>query len=110
MDEERSKRHADAREARRSRLKPPGAHAPIAGFLYLASVDHCVPVREIDRPDIAALVIEDLCWQIAVADWAARRPRVWRRQERIDWRLEGEVLQVNGDHITTMACEIGVHR
>jgi hypothetical protein len=61
-----------------------------------------------DRADVAVVVIEDLCWSIATADWSARRPPIWRRRARVAWQLDGEALKAKRDRIRVMAAETGL--
>jgi hypothetical protein len=102
------KPHPRPGAARHSQLKPPAVHEPVKGWLFLGSVDLGIPMVDIDRPDVAVVVIEDLCWRIAVADWAARRPPLWRRHTRAAWCTEGELLQDKQDGIIAMAAQAGM--
>lgn len=43
-------------------------------------------------PVLAALAVEDLCWEIARSDWAAREPRRWQPRRRARWHAEDEEL------------------
>ena len=101
-------RHPTTRATHRANLRPLAAHKPLPGHILVESVDHCVPVLDTERADVAAVVIEDLCWSIAMADWSARRPSVWRRRARAAWRADGEALQALRDRIFRMAVEIGL--
>jgi hypothetical protein len=56
------------------------------------SISRVVPVSEMDRPDVAVVVIEALCWHFAMADSNRRRPRFWRRREHDKWCVEHEAL------------------
>jgi hypothetical protein len=108
MDETRPDHHHRGR-SRRSQLEVRRNRAPVLGYLYLRSLGHCVPVAEMDRPEVAAVVIEDLCWQIALDDWVTRRPHGWRRQHaRAAWRMDGERLLAERDRMAMMACEVGM--
>lgn len=76
--------------------------------LYLGSVDQCVATRDLDRPEVAVLVVEDLCWRIAVEGWHRRKPMPWRRRARAAWRQEGDVLRAKQDRIVEMAGDTGL--
>ncbi len=95
--------HADRHPPR-----PSGTRKAAPGQLLLETVGRCVPLVDLDRADIAAVVIEDLCWSIATADWSARRPPVWRRHARAAWRADGEALQAKRDRIRLMVSETGL--
>lgn len=76
--------------------------------LLIESVGQSVPLRDMDRVDVAVVVIEDLCWRIATESWSARRPPRWRRRARTAWRAEGEALQAKRDRVRGMAAEVGL--
>lgn len=104
------RRHTHPGTLRHIQLKAAATRAPVPDCLYLGSLGHCVPVAEIDRPEVAVLVIEDLCWRISMAEWAARRPSIWRRRARVAWRADGELLQAKRDRVAMMACGSGCGR
>ncbi|MGH8862968.1 MAG: hypothetical protein ACRDVG_17315 [Jatrophihabitantaceae bacterium] len=54
------------------------------------------------------MVVEDLCWQIALDGWKARRPRWWRMRARAAWRGDGETVQAERDRVALMAREAGI--
>lgn len=102
--------HPSTGASHRTSSRPPATHKPLRGHILVESVDQCVSVLDTARADIAVVVIEDLCWSIAMADWSARRPSVWRRRARTAWRADGEALAAMRDRISTMAGEIGLVR
>lgn len=108
MDGTNAEHHRHRGMSGHSQLKVPGSRAPVLDCLCIASVGRCVPALAFDRPEVAALVIEDVCWRIAMADWAARRPSVWRRRARAAWCADGELLQAERDRIALIACEVGL--
>lgn len=109
MDESRPERDPHAGMLRRDQLKaPPRDGRPVAGHLCLASIGHCIPVAQFDRPATAAVVIEDLCWRFALDGWKARRPRWWHRRARAAWREHGETVQAERDRVALLAREAGL--
>src|SRR5689334_9542733 len=85
------------------RMWPFTRRAVSSDKLLIESIGQSVPLRDIDRVDVAVVVIEDLCWRIATESWSARRPPRWRHRARIAWRAEGEALQTKQDRVRGMA-------
>lgn len=109
MDEPRPEYGPHAEMKRRDQIKaPPRDRRSVAGHLRLASVGHCIPVVEFDRPGMGVVVVEDLCWRIALEGWKGRRPRWWRRRARAAWRGDGETVQAERDRVALMAREAGI--
>ena len=75
MSEPRPQHEPHAGMTRRDQA-PPRVGRPVAGHLRVASVGQCVPIAELNRPGVAAVVVEDLCWRIALEaeSLAVRRP------------------------------------
>jgi hypothetical protein len=74
--------------------------------LVLVSAGTGVPLRlAAESPTLMLLAVEDLCWQLAVADLAARRPRRWRRDERATWREDRSRLEAKRARLAAMAQE-----
>jgi hypothetical protein len=76
--------------------------------LLIEPVGQRVPLRDIERADVASVVIEDLCWRRAIAAGLARRPTVWRRRARSAWRADGAALQNKQARSRRTAAEIGL--
>jgi hypothetical protein len=109
MDDPRPQHEQQSDMTRRDQLRAqPRRRLPVAGHLCVASVDHCVPIVEFDRPEVAAVVVEDLCWRIALEDWQARRPPWWHRRARAAWRRVGESVQAERDRVALMARAAGI--
>jgi hypothetical protein len=110
MDEPRAEQEPHAGMTRRDQLKAPprDPRRPVAGHLRLASVGQWIPVAEIDSAGMAVLVVEDLCWRIALDGWKTRRPSWWRRSARAAWRGDGETVQTERDRVALMAREAGI--
>jgi hypothetical protein len=109
MEEPRPEREPHGGMMRRDQVNaPPRDGRPVAGYLRLASVGQCLPVVEFDRPGVAVVVVEDLCWRIALEGWKARRPRWWRRRARAAWRGDGAGVQAERDRVALMAREAGI--
>jgi hypothetical protein len=64
--------------------------------------------RVLAEPAVMTVLVEDLCWQIACANWTARAPRWWRRQRRAQWRTEEAALRRQRHQARTMAIESGI--
>lgn len=95
------------RRKRRSRQQANAAPDP--DRLHLGSFDRPIDVSDaLNRPSVAVMLTEDLCWQTFVADWRTRRPPLWHRQERAAWRAEGAVLEEKKARIRALAVEAGV--
>jgi hypothetical protein len=76
--------------------------------VLLSSVSTWIPtIYGADRPLVAALLSEDLCWCIAREDWSGRRPPLWKHAERAAWRDEGRLLEEKRVRIAEQAAELG---
>jgi hypothetical protein len=58
-----------------------------------------------ESPTLMVLAVEDLCWQLAVSDHAARRPAIWRRAERAVWNAEHGRWEATRQRLAAMALE-----
>jgi hypothetical protein len=76
--------------------------------VYLESVDRCTAIVDFNEHQVAALIIDDLCWSIATSDWATRRPPLWRRKNRAAWRAEGELLHTTRHGLRRTADRVGI--
>lgn len=75
--------------------------------LHLESTGTDVAARYLaESPSVAALAVEDLCWQAASEDWLRRRPHRWRSRARAEWLAEGELLAAKADRLRVLADEI----
>ena len=101
-------RHERGGGPRRIRVRGPRADGRRFDCAYLDSIGICVPTRELDRRDMTELVIEDLCWCIAMAAWVDGRPSRRRRRARAQWRAEGEQLRARRQELAKMAREAGI--
>lgn len=59
-------------------------------------------------PLVAQLVGEDLAWRLAMADWNARRPRVWCLPARTRWSHEGTQLRRKRGRLVSCARQLGI--
>lgn len=68
--------------------------APARWLIRMRAVGTALPADELLTDSVlAALVVEDLCWEIALADWGSREPQHlhwrliarWRAEERELW-------------------------
>jgi hypothetical protein len=98
----------DSATTRRDRPSRASTQPSPAEDLFLQSIGGRVPLTEMDCPGAAAVVIEDLCWRLAIADADRRRPRFWRRREYDVWRAERKELAAARERIRTMADAIGL--
>jgi hypothetical protein len=74
--------------------------------LTLYSARTAVPIRlAAESPTLMLLAVEDLCWQLAVADLAARRPPFWHRTERAAWHQERQRWEAKRARLAAMAHE-----
>ena len=55
------------------------------------------------EPELCRLVVEQACWDLAMADWHARRPRRWCRNSRRRWIAEGRRLFEEFDVLLRLA-------
>ncbi len=93
----------------RARMNAARADTRALDCLYLDSVGRWIPTREVElRHDVMEIVIEDLCWRIAMAAWTERRPHRWRHGARIAWQAEGDQLQNRRRGLVTTAGQAGI--
>lgn len=59
------------------------------------------------EPRLYPLVAEDAAWQIAVADWRARRPARLRRRARRCWEREALRHLAAGERLARIAADLG---
>jgi hypothetical protein len=59
-------------------------------------------------PLVAQLVGEDLAWRLAMADWNARRPRLWVLPARTKWSREGAQLRKKRGRLVACARQLGI--
>jgi hypothetical protein len=64
--------------------------------------------RVLGDDQLAGLVVDDLCWEIALADWSRREPRRWQRRRRASWRAEESALWAERGRIRTLAQRYGL--
>lgn len=64
--------------------------------------------RLLADPDLADLMVQDLCWEIALADWSEREPRPWQRRRRAQWRAEEDALWDERRRIRSLAQDFGL--
>jgi hypothetical protein len=77
-------------------------------FLTLACCDVRLGAWELDaEPRLYPLAAEDAAWQIAVADWRARRPGRWRRRARRRWEREALRHLAAGERLARLAADLG---
>jgi hypothetical protein len=75
-----------------------------AAYLRLASAGTGVQVElATEHPTLMALAVDDLCWQLGVADHAGRRPAFWRRAERAAWRQEQRIWESERERLAATA-------
>jgi hypothetical protein len=104
----RPERHDRGGGPRRIHIRGLRADAPPFDCVYLASIGRCLPTSSLDSDGVTELVVEDLCWCIAMAAWTEDRPSHLRRRARARWRAEGELLQARQRDLVTMAAEAGI--
>jgi hypothetical protein len=77
-------------------------------FLTLACCGVRIGAWELEaEPRLWALVAEDAAWQIAVADWRARRPVRPRRRARRRWQREAVRHVAAGKRLARLAADLG---
>jgi hypothetical protein len=54
-------------------------------------------------PTLLVVAVEDLCWQLAMDAWRARRPKPWHPRRRAAWHAEQAVLTAKRLRLTIMA-------
>lgn len=101
----------DAARARRRARRRGAVEEEEHEGVYLASIAAWIPtIYGADRPLVATLLSEDVCWCIARDDWSGRRPPLWRHKERSAWRAEGRLLEDKRERIAAQAAELGFTR
>ena len=94
-----------AESSRRRHL--PRHRTPRAWNLHLESAGTDIAARFVTESSaVAALAVEDLCWQAATDDWKRRRPHRWRPRARAEWLAEGELLATEADQLRELADEV----
>jgi hypothetical protein len=74
--------------------------------LVLISAGTGVPaLQAAESPTLLMLAVEDLCWQLAVAESETRRPAVWHRAARAAWAHEQARLSDKRKRLAAMARE-----
>ena len=82
------------------------AAAADARNLFLISGRTGVPMGlATGSPAVMVLAVEDLCWQLAVADLKRRRPRIWQRAARAAWRSERDRCDAKRRRLAAMTAE-----
>jgi hypothetical protein len=77
-------------------------------WLWLRAAGAFVRVAEVFAdPELTMLAIDDLCLEIAEADWAARKPRCWQRRRLMRWRAEHAGWCVERDRLRSRARNCG---
>ena len=100
---ERTSREHHIRIRLHRRLKPTD---PRSWNLMLRSAGTSVPVRMAVRsPGLLTAAVEDLEWQLALADLRARRPHRWQRRELAAWTAEWDRLEEKRLRIAEIAAE-----
>lgn len=80
-------------------------------FVTLACCGARLGAWELDaEPRLWPLVAEDAAWQIAVADWRARRPSAVCRRARRRWQREAIRHVATGERLARIAGELGCAR
>lgn len=62
-------------------------------WLRLRAAGTCLRSADVlADPALAELLVDDLCWDIAMWDWSERKPRRWQCRRLARWRREQEAL------------------
>jgi predicted DCC family thiol-disulfide oxidoreductase YuxK len=91
-----SEEHAAVTVARRRAALRFGARRtrPEAWNLRFASIGARVPAAMVvESPALLRAAVEEVCWQVAVADRLAARPRRWRRRAYAAWAAQLRELE-----------------
>jgi hypothetical protein len=79
---------------------------PGAANLRLVSAGTGVPAKlAAESPTLMVLAVEDLCWQLGVAELEGRRPHFWRRAEHAAWAEEQARWEAKRVRLAAMAHE-----
>lgn len=75
-----------------------------SGNLGLESCGVQVPIGlAAESSMLQVVIVEDLCWRLAMNAWRARRPRPWQLRRRAAWRAERAVLTAEEQRLRAMA-------
>jgi hypothetical protein len=97
-------RAAQGRAAKTQRRRGPGARA--AWNLVFTSSATNVPVAIVkDSPTLMVAAVEELCWRMAVQDWAEREPPRRDRRRYAAWRSEARRHHEKRERIQAMVVE-----
>jgi hypothetical protein len=81
-----------------------GAQDAGAQRVRLRAAGVCLRGEQVFADDrLTQLLVDDLCWQIALTDWSAREPRRWQRRRRAKWRAEEAALWAERGRIRALA-------
>jgi hypothetical protein len=85
----------------------PAAKSSSPDLILLRSIGRTVLLADVlDDPHTALLATEDGCWQFAMEQHLAVRPRPWHRSERRDWQVISQALEDKRGRLSELAGEV----
>lgn len=95
----------------RRRGQPTGRRPERHDTVFLKSLGYAVTVADaVEVEQVGQLVSEDFCWRMACLDQRVRRPPLWQRSERRDWRAENSTVRAQRRHVQQLARKILLDR